>query len=161
MKIPTCLALLVLLASSGTLQASFAPGGAAYTKRADTALLSEPKMLASPVAHVAYAKKLTVRAVQGAWLQVSDGTKSGWVFSGNVAELKPSEVRGLDGLPIAASETSASTAARPLTPVSEQYSERHGLASAASDLNWLQHDATVSADEVRAFLEAQKKGEYR
>jgi hypothetical protein len=161
MKRTPCFVALALVAGAASLFGAFAPGSAAYTKRVDTALLSEPKMLASSVAHLTYAKKLKVETVQGPWLKVNDGRQSGWVFGGNLTEDKPSEVRGLDGLPIAASETSAATAARPLTVVSTQYSERHGLATAASDLDWLLHESTVSADDVRGYLEAQKKGEYR
>lgn len=161
MKLQPCVVALAFVALVTSLAAAFAPGGAAYTKRVDTALLSEPRMMSNAVAHLTYAKKLKVEDVQGAWLKVSDGRQSGWVFGGNLAEAKPSETRGLDGLPIAASETSASTAARPLTVVSTQYSERHGLATAASDLDWLLHHSSLSTDDIRAYLQAQKKGEYR
>ncbi len=161
MNAKLCAAAAGLLAAAAVASAAFAPGGAAFTKRVDTALLSEPKILATPVAHVSYAKQLKIEDVQGAWLRVSDGRRSGWVFSGNVADAKPSEVRGLDGLPIEASRTTAATAARPLTPVSAHYSERHGLNSAADDLNWLEHAANVTPAELQAFLAAQKKGEYR
>lgn len=154
-------ALLFFLAAAAALCAAFSAGGTAYTKRFETALLSEPKMLAAPVTKVPYARKLAIQEVQGAWLRVSDGKKSGWVFAGNVAEQKPSETRGLDGLPLAASETSASTAARPLTPASEGYSERHGLASAAEDFNWLQEQGAVSEEDLQAFLREQKKGEFQ
>lgn len=153
---------IVLLTTAAGLSAAFSPGGTAYTKRVETALLSEPKMLATPTARVPYATKLKVEHVQGAWLQVSDGKKSGWVFGGNLAEEKPSETRGLDGLPLAASQTSAATAARPLTPASEQYSGRHGLQTAADDLNWLdQQRAAISPEQVQAFLESHKKGEFQ
>lgn len=157
-----CTALLAFLATGVGLSAAFAPGGAAFTKRFETTLLSEPKMLAAGVAKVPYARKLKVEEVQGAWLRVSDGRKTGWVFAGNLTENKPSETRGLDGLPIAASETSASAAARPLTPTSEQYSERHQLGNAAADLEWLQEQANAISDSaVQDFLREQKKGEHQ
>lgn len=144
------------------LLAAFAPGGTAYTKRVETALLSEPQMLATPVARLAYAKALKVEAVKGAWVRVSEGKNSGWVFGGNLAEEKPSEVRGLDGLPFAASETSAAAAARPLMPASEEYSTRHSLGKAAEDLTWLaQQKAASPPAAVQAFLQEQKKGEFK
>ena len=153
---------LVLVTTVAGLSAGFAPGGAAYTKRVETALLSEPKMLATATTRVPYATRLKVEDVQGNWLRVSDGRKTGWVFGGNLTEEKPSETRGLDGLPLAASQTSAATAARPLTPASEQYSGRHGLETAASDLIGRYQQRGVSTPEkVQAFLEAHKKGEFQ
>lgn len=150
------------LAAATLLPAAFAPGGAAYTKRVETALLAQPTMLATPVGRVAYAQQLKVEEIKGAWLKVSDGRKSGWVFSGNLAEEKPSETRGLDGLPVAASETSAAAAARPLVPAAEEYSTRRGLGKAAEDIAWLNQQAgAVQADDVKAFLQEQKKGEYQ
>lgn len=158
----TLSAVLLFLGTMAVLSAAFSAGGTAYTKRVETALLSEPKVLAAPVARVPYARKLKVEETQGAWLRVSDGKKTGWVFAGNLSDTKPSETRGLDGLPLAASQTSAATAARPLTPTSEQYSQRHGLMSAATDLAWLQsQQAKISPDAVQAFLREQKKGEFQ
>ena len=154
--------LAAVCATAGTLPAAFAPGGAAYTKRIDTALLAEPQMLAPAVAHVTYAKKLKVESLKGAWVRVNDGKAAGWVFGGNLAEEKPSETKGLDGLPFAASETSASTAARPLVPAAEEYSERHNLGNAAADLAWLTEQcAAIKPGDVQAFLQDQKKGEFK
>jgi hypothetical protein len=142
--------------------AAYAPGGVAYTKRVDTALLAEPQILASPVAHVSYAKRLKIEEVQRGWVRVSEGANAGWVFAGNLAEEKPSETAGLDGLPFAASEASATSAARPLLPAAEEYSGRHGLAKAAEDLVWLtQQQATITDAAVQAYLQAQKKGEFQ
>jgi hypothetical protein len=158
----TLTATVLFLGTLATLSAAFTAGGAAYTKRVETALLAEPKVLAPTVARVPYGKKLKVEEVQGAWLRVSNGRKAGWVFAGNLADAKPSETRGIDGLPLAASETSASTAARPLTPVSEEYSERHGLTDAADDLNWLREQlGGISDEDVQTFLREQKKGEFQ
>lgn len=162
MKTKTCAGLATLLATAVALPAAFAPGGTAYTKRVETALLTEPKMLAAPVTRLTYAKKLKVEEVSGAWVRVSTGPQAGWIFGGNLAEEKPSETRGLDGLPIAASATSASAAARPLVPAAEEYSERHALGHAAEDLAWLtQQDATLTPAAVQEFMQAQKKGEFQ
>ena len=109
-----------------------------------------------------YAQSLTIQEVIGQWLRVTDGKVSGWVFAGNLAEEKPSEVRGLDGLPLAASETTATTAARPLIPAAEEYSTRRGLTNAADDLVWLtQQQAAITPADVKAFLMEQKKGEFK
>lgn len=157
-----CLVTFAFLATAAALSAAFSAGGTAYTKRFETALLSEPKLLATPVTKLAYARKLKIEEVRGSWLRVRDGRSTGWVFAGNLAEQKPSETRGLDGLPIAAAETSASTAARPLTPTSERYSERHGLVDAADDLTWLQQQhATITDEDVQTFLREQQKGEHQ
>lgn len=158
----SCIAALAFVAIGAALSAAFSAGGTAYTKRFETALLSEPKLLATPVAKLPYARKLKVEQVQGAWLRVSAGRTTGWVFAGNLADAKPSETRGLDGLPLAASETSASAAARPLAPASEEYSERHGLEDSGDDLAWLREQrAAISDDDVQTFLREQKKGEHQ
>jgi hypothetical protein len=162
MKLKPCTWLAVALALAPVLTAALAVGGAAYTKRAETALLAEPQMLATPVARIAYAKKLKVEAVKGPWVRVSEGKSAGWVFSGNLAEEAPSETRGLDGLPLAASETSAAAAARPLVPAAEEYAARHGLAQPAEDLKWLaEQKAATKPEDVQAFLKEQRKGEYQ
>lgn len=155
-------AIFVTVASTALLPAAFTVGGTAYTKRVETALLSEPRMLASPVTRLPYAAKLKVEETKGPWLRVSDGRNSGWVFGGNLADAKPSETRGLDGLPVAASETTAAAAARPLMDASQEYSQRHGLTNAADDLTWLNEQRTkVTDEEVQAFLRSQKKGEFQ
>jgi hypothetical protein len=158
------LALIVAAATvaPAVLLAAFAVGAAAYTKRPETALLVEPQPLADTAARVGYAHALKVAEVRGPWLRVSDGKAAGWVFAGNLAEEKPSEVRGLDGLPVEASETTATTAARPLIPAAEEYSARRGLTKAADDLTWLgQQQATITPADVKAFLQEQRKGEFK
>jgi len=162
MKAKHCGWLATLLATVTLLPAAFAPGGEAYTKRVETALLAEPNMVAATVSRMGYAKKLKVEAVKGAWVRVSDGKTAGWVFAGNLAEEQPSEIRGLDGLPVAASETTAAAAARPLVPAAEEYSARRGLTKAADDLTWLtQQSAAITPADVKAFLQEKKKGEYQ
>ncbi|MEO5960328.1 MAG: hypothetical protein ABIZ49_13930, partial [Opitutaceae bacterium] len=133
-----------------------------YTKRPETPLLAEPKPLAAATGRVPYASKLTVQEVRGMWLKVSDGKATGWVFAGNLAEEKPSETKGLDDLPIAASKTTATAAARPLTPAAAEYGARHGLATATADVKWLEttSDAITTAP-VNSFLQEQKKGEFQ
>jgi hypothetical protein len=159
---PVLLVALSSVIAPAVLFAAFAVGGTAYTKRAETSLLAEPQPLAATVARVGYAQDLKVEELRGAWLRVTDGKSGGWVFGGNLAEEKPSEVRGLDGLPIEASETTATTAARPLSPAAEEYSARRGLTSAADDLVWLNQQAVaVTAAEVKTFLQEQKKGEFK
>jgi hypothetical protein len=162
MKPKTCAWLVTGLATATLSPAAFAPGGAAYTKRAEPALLSEPQMLATPVARIPYARQLKVDAVKGAWLKVSEGEKAGWVFGGNLAEEKPSEKEGVDGLSFAPSETSAAAAARPLMPAAEEYSARHNLAKPADDMKWLtEQKSKVDAAAVQEFLKEQKKGEFQ
>jgi hypothetical protein len=152
----------LLLAGAPVLLAAFARGGAAFTKRVETALLAEPKPLAAVTARIAYATRLQVEEVRGAWLRVTSGKSTGWVFAGNVAEEKPVENKGLDGLPIAASATSATAAARPLTTAATEYGERRGLAKATEDIKWLEQTSdAVGPKQVEAFLQEQKKGEFQ
>jgi hypothetical protein len=156
------IAALTSAAAPAVLIAAFAVNGTAFTKRPETALLAEPQPLAESAARLGYAQSLTIQEVKGQWLKVTDGKVSGWVFAGNLAEEKPSEVRGLDGLPLEASETTATTAARPLIPAAEEYSTRRGLTQAADDLVWLtQQQAAITPADVKAFLIEQKKGEHK
>ena len=152
----------VLLATAVSAAAAFNAGDTAFTKRVETALLSEPRVTAKAVAQQPYARELKVQGVQGAWVNVSAGRQRGWIFAGNLAESKPSETRGLDGLPLPASETSATAAARPLAVATVDYTDRKGLGKAAEDIEWLQAEAKkVSAGDVVVYLQEQKKGEYQ
>lgn len=156
------IAALTCATAPAVMLAAFAVNGVAFTKRPETALLAEPQPLAESTARLEYAQELKIQEVKGPWLRVTDGKTSGWVFAGNLAEEKPSDVRGLDGLPLAASETTATTAARPLIPAAEEYSTRRGLAKAAEDLTWLTHQhAAITPADVKAFLQEQKKGEFK
>lgn len=141
---------------------AFAKGGNAYTKRVETVLRAEPRSLAEPVAKLGYAQTVKIEEVRGAWLRVSGGDQAGWVFGGNLSEEKPSEDRGVDGLPLEASKTTATAAARPLAPATKDYAERKGATNAEADLEWLgEKSASVSSDDVKAFLETSKKGEFQ
>ncbi len=140
--------------------AALAPGGTAYTKRASTALLAQPSPMADTVATVGYGRKLSISAAQGAWLNVRDGNKSGWVFKGNVSEQKIAEVKGADGLPLEASQTTASAAARPLADGAVEYANRKGLGEARADVQWLEDvTAKISPDDIRTYMQTEKKGD--
>ncbi|MDB6168865.1 MAG: hypothetical protein JWM88_1729 [Verrucomicrobia bacterium] len=143
-------------------EAAVVSGGSVYAKRFETTLLSEPQPLAAPAAKVGVGRKLKVDEVRGVWLRVSDGGTSGWVFSGNVSETKPVEIKGLDGLPLAASKTTATAAARPLTPAAADYASRKNLGTAGGDLDWLlQQCRAVSDQELEHFLQEKKKGDFQ
>ncbi len=159
-SLPLLLAVSALTAASAL--GAFTRGGNAYTKRVETVLRAEPRSLAEPVARLGYARTVKIEEVKGPWLRVREGEQAGWVFSGNLAEEKPSEDRGVDGLPLAASQTTATAAARPLTPAAKDYAERKGATNAPADLEWLgEQSAAVTADAVQAFLESEKKGEFQ
>ena len=119
-------------------------------------------MTAEATSRLPYARELKVTEVDGSWVRVKSGRASGWVFAGNLTADKPSEERGLDGLPLSAAETTASAAARPLAPAAVEYAERKGLGDAAAQLDWLQEQAdAVTAEDVEAFLKENRKGEYQ
>ncbi|MDI1248851.1 MAG: SH3 domain-containing protein [Lacunisphaera sp.] len=152
----------LMLTAAATLEAALTAGGTAYTKRFETNLLAEPAPLAAVTGKVAYGRKLAIAEARGAWLRVSDGPAAGWVFAGNLSELKPAEGKGLDGLGLAASATTATAAARPLTPAADDYAARRNLTEARDDLNWLiALCATVTPQKVESFLQEQKKGEFQ
>lgn len=152
----------LLLATSLPLGAAFTTGGTAYTKRVETNLLVEPAPLAGVAGRVAFGRTLKIKEVRGAWLKVADGATVGWVFAGNLSESKPTEGKGLDGLGLQASQTSATAAARPLTPAANDYATQHNLTEARDDLNWLIAQCSAIDDaQVEAFLKEQKKGEYQ
>jgi hypothetical protein len=154
--------LVALLLTTTAMEAAFTAGGTAYTKRFETNLLAEPAPLAAVTGKVAYGRKLAIAEARGAWLRVSDGPTAGWVFSGNLSELKPAEGKGLDGLGLSASATTATAAARPLTPAADDYAARRNLTNARDDLNWLiALCATVTPQKVESFLQEQKKGEFQ
>lgn len=153
-----------LLAALFTASALFAyeAGGFAYTKRVETKLLTEPKPLAESSGQLAFGKKVKIEEVQGSWLRVSDGPVSGWVFGGNLAESKPDEGKGLDGVAILASRTTATAAARPLSDATMAYAQQRNLGDAQGDLEWLVTACdAVTPEEVDAYLQEKKKGEYQ
>jgi hypothetical protein len=154
----------VLLAALFAASALFAyeAGGFAYTKRAETKLLAEPKSQAEIAGRVAFARRVTIEEVQGVWLRVTDGQVSGWVFGGNLAETMPSEGKGLDGMPLLASKTTATAAARPLDAAVVQYAEQRSLGAASSDLQWMIDTSNgITEADVDQFMQEKKKGEFQ
>lgn len=151
-----------LLAAAVSIDAALTAGGVAYTKRYKTALLAEPTPQAKATGELAFAQKVKVEQIQGNWLRVSAGSTSGWVFLGSLSETKPDEGKGLDGAPLLASSTTATAAARPLTPAADEYSQRRNLGSASDDLNWLLNQCSaITAKQVETYMKTNKKGEYQ
>ncbi|MDQ5981075.1 MAG: hypothetical protein QG602_4053 [Verrucomicrobiota bacterium] len=154
-------ALLAALATASALFA-FEAGGFAFTKRIETKLLAEPKALAEAAGTLPFGRQVKIEETQGAWLRVSEGDTAGWVFKGNLALTKPAEIKGLDGLGLSASQTSATAAARGLSTIVNEYAAARSLASAQGDLEWVIGEcASLTTEEVDAYLQAQKKGEYQ
>lgn len=155
------LALLFGLLGVGGLIA-FEAGGFAYTKRVETVLYSQPHSDTPVSGRLGFKRKVKVDEVRGPWLRVSDGPASGWVYFGNMSLTPIAEVKGSDGLPLTASQTTASAAARPLTPEANAYAVRKSYGQARVDLDWLQaQDKTIQEPDVVAYLRAQKRGEYQ
>jgi hypothetical protein len=137
-------------------------GSFAYTKRVETNVLSEPRALAPSTGKLGFRRKVKVDKVQGAWLHVSDGPVGGWVFSGNLADTMPAEIKGADGNPLLAGATTATASNRPLSEEAEAYASQRNLGAARNDLNWLQLQCKSITDaNVTSFLQAQKKGEFQ
>ena len=161
--IPATIRFVLVLGSLGLCTVlAYDAGGFAYTKRPETNVLSEPRALAPAVGRLGFRRKVKIDQVQGAWLRVSDGPVGGWVFSGNLADTMPAEIKGTDGMPLTASQTTASAAARPLTQEANAYAAQRNLGAARNDLDWLQRQCTaITKAQVEAFLQAQKKGEFQ
>lgn len=142
---------------------AYEAGGIAYTKRLETRLLAEPKPQAEAAHTLPYGRKVKVEEVKGAWLRISEGPASGWVFAGNVTDTKPAEVKGLlDSAPLAASKTTATAAARPLDEAALAYASGNNLVSAREDLEWLLTAcAEFTHQDVETYLQENKKGEYQ
>ena len=152
----------ILLVAAVSVEAAFLAGGLVYTKRIETKLLAEPRPLAPVTGKVRYASELKIEEVRAPWLRVREGANHGWVFAGNIAETKPALGTGADSLHLTASETTATAAARPLTPAAEDYAARRNLVEARDDLNWLLEQCqAITPENVETFLQAQKKGEYQ
>lgn len=151
-----------LLVAVACIDAAFSPGGTAYTKRYKTTLLAEPSPQAKVVGELPLAQKVKIEQVQGNWLKVNGGSAAGWVFLGSLSETKPDGGKGFNGAPMLASETTATAAARPLTPAADEYSQRRNLGSASDDLNWMINQcATITPAQVEHYLKTHRKGEYQ
>ena len=152
----------LVLVATVCVDGAFSPGGVAYTKRYKTTLLAEPSPQAKSSGELAFARKVKIEQVQGNWLRVNGGAAAGWVFLGSLSETKPDESKGFDGAPLLASNTTATAAARPLTPAADEYSQRRNLGSASDDLNWLLTQcSTITQGQIETFLKTHKKGEYQ
>ncbi|HWA24900.1 MAG TPA: hypothetical protein VG734_04425 [Lacunisphaera sp.] len=161
MKTPVRSAVLATAFLAATALFAYEVGGAAYTKRIETKLLAEPKPLAGAAGKLGFGHKLKVEEVQGAWLRVSEGDVAGWVFAGNLSDTKPADIKGADGLGLSASTTTATAAARPLSPAALEYATSRNLATVRSDFDWMVATcAAFSNDDVDAYLKETKRGEY-
>ena len=162
MKKTTPLAVLLAGLAATSALLAYEAGGIAYTKRAETTLLAEPKPLAAAAGKIAFGKKVKINQVQGAWVHVSDGPVAGWVFNGNLTDVKPAEGKGLDMGPLLASKTTATAAARPLTDATIAYAQEKNLGEAQGDLEWVVAEAkAITPEEVDAYLQEHKRGEYQ
>lgn len=141
---------------------AFEKGDKVWTKQYETALLAEPKPLATVETTVGFAEKLKIKEVQGAWLRVKGDEAEGWVFQGNIASEKPEIAPGAGLTTIDASQTDTVAAARPLSPAAQGYAERHGAFDAQSDIDWIDAQAAlITGDEVVAWMSANQLGEYQ
>ena len=142
--------------------AAYEAGSFAYTKRLETKLLVEPTPTSEATGKIAFAHKVKVEQVRGAWLRVSEGPLSGWVFAGNLTDTKPDEGSKLDGVALMASKTTATAAARPLDDEVVKYAEQRNLGDARGDLEWMQKaGAEITSEDVDHFLQEKKKGEFQ
>lgn len=142
--------------------AEFKKGKKVWSKHQETPLLSEPRPLAPVEARIGFAVKLSIREIQGSWLKVKSKEGQGWVFRGNVASDKPSLAPGAGWTTIDAAQTDTVAAARPLAPAAEGYAQRHGSATAQSDLDWLDEQAALVTSELLVvYMNLNQLGEFQ
>jgi len=154
------LLLALALALPMSVAMAFQPGGSAFTKKELTALLDGPKREASSGGTLPFATKVKVLAVQGVWVQVSANGKTGWIFNGNLSEDKPA-AQNTSTLTTTAANTTAATAARPLSSAAKEYAVRTSHGSAVSDIEWMERVAdSVSSSAVSSYMKQNGKGEF-
>jgi hypothetical protein len=156
---------IVLITAGGVLaisHAAFEKGDKVWSKHVETALLAEPKPLATAVATVGFAEKLKVKQVQGVWLNVKGDKAEGWIFQGNVAAEKPEIAPAVGMKQVAAADTDTVAAARPLAPAAQGYAERHGAGDAQAGIDWVDAQAALlKHEEVLAWMSQNQLGEYQ
>jgi hypothetical protein len=139
----------------------FSTGQTCYTKQNTTVLLAKPDRLAAPSGEVPWGTALKVASVQGRWVEVRVGSKSGWVHAGNLSADKPPAENKTDILPTTAADTTAAVAARPLSQAAQRYAARTSHQAAAADVVWLEKFSDeVGRDEVSAYMVEHKRGDH-
>jgi len=152
------LAALALLAGLAAIE----KGGTVYSKRNETSLRAEPSALAAPAGKAAFAESLKIEEIRGSWLRVKATKAAGWVFTGNVAEEKPTLAPPAGLTTVSASETDTVAAARPLAPAAEGFADRHDADQARADVEWIDAEsARVKGEDVDGYLRDNQKGEYK
>jgi hypothetical protein len=142
--------------------AAIEKGGTVFSKRNETSLRAEPSALAAPAGKAAFAEALKIEEVRGSWLRVKAAKSAGWVFTGNVAEEKPTLPPPAGLTTVSASETDTVAAARPLAPAAEGFADRHDADKAKADVEWLDAEsAKVKGEAVESYLRESNKGEYK
>lgn len=152
------LAALALLAGVAALE----KGSTVFSKRNETSLRAEPSALAPATGKTGFAESLKVEEVRGSWLRVKAAKAAGWVFTGNIAEEKPTLAPPAGLTTVSASETDTVAAARPLAPAAEGFAARHDADKAKADVEWLDAEAAhVNGEAIETYLRDNKKGEFR
>jgi len=158
---PTAAAIVAALALVAGV-AAIEKGGTVFSKRNETSLRAEPSALAAASGKTGFAEPLKVEEVRGSWLRVKAAKAAGWVFTGNIAEEKPTLPPPAGLTTVSASETDTVAAARPLAPAAEGFAGRHDAGKVKEDVEWLDAEsAKVKGEAVEAYLRDNKKGEYR
>ena len=161
MKSKKILSVTALFLYAAALAFALEAGGSAFTKKQSPPLLAAAQRDAASTGTLPWGTKVKIVALQGLWAQVATDTKKGWVFAGNLAADKPPAENKSDLLPATASDTTAATAARPLSQAAKDYANRKDQASSAADVEWMEAAAdAVTAADVQAYMRENKKGDY-
>ncbi|HVU17989.1 MAG TPA: hypothetical protein VHD32_13770 [Candidatus Didemnitutus sp.] len=158
--------LLAVLAVAAATEAALVVGSTAYATGVSTNVMREPHTVAGAGGTLAgklnYRQQVRIDKVDGKWLHITAAATTGWVFSGNLTDTLPAEVKNSNGYGLNASQTSVSAASRGLSEGGNDYANRHNLGQARVDLDWLNKQTAAMTDaEVTAYLKEHKKGEYQ
>ena len=143
------------------LAAGIEVGKIVFVKRDQAPLLDSPNPEGSKVLSLEWSKQYTVKKIDGNWVELSVNGKSGWVYKGNLSEVKPEETGNSKSFSSGSTDVSASLAARGLDKSATAYASRQGHGESASQIEWLEsQNNEVTKSVVTQYLKDHQQGEY-
>ncbi len=148
-------AMLLWAGAPAPVSADPAPGDALSVQVQETQLRDRPSFLGKAQSNLAYADRVTLLALQGAWMQVQvPGGGSGWVHSSSLTEKKIVLKAGAEDVQAAASSEELALAGKGFNSDVESEFKRQ---NAEIDFTWIDRMEgwDVKQNDIESFL---KKG---
>jgi hypothetical protein len=137
------------------------PGDKLYPKRDSMPIYANPDSTSNVVAKLQWGKAYPVGTIQGRWLTLTVGEKTGWIYVGNVSRDKPPDENKSQFLGTGAGEVSTAAAARGLEKGAVAYGKRHDLGGAIADVQWVERfNAQIDTGDVQAYMKSKGLGPY-